>query len=128
MAIPRTLQTLEVEKFKESTVDPDKPCVRVCTEGTQSVSGLTIAGRIIFVTLSSIAWVALPVAPLVNRNAISIQNVSGIQMKVNFVSNLGYVGIIIEDGAERFYNITDDIIIFGRATSGSPIIAVEEVS
>ena len=98
------------------------------TEGKTVTAGLTTKGLITIVPITSIGWTPLPATALNNRNAISIQNVSGTEIKVNFVNNVGYVGIVIPDDGERFYNITDDIVIYARAASGSPSITVEEIS
>lgn len=96
--------------------------------GSVSTSGLSIAGKITIVTLSSAVWTALPIAPLINRNHISIQNLSGVEMKINYTDSVGYIGIVVADGSERHVDITDDVIIFGRVVSGSPSVTVEEVS
>jgi len=49
--------------------------------GSFSPSGLTIGGKITEVVLNSTAWVALPLTALTSRNALNIQNNSGIEIK-----------------------------------------------
>jgi hypothetical protein len=99
--------------------------------GEFSPTGLKNGGRVTEVTLSDSAWTSLPPSgALINRNAINIQNYSGSQIKINYVSNVGYVGTIINDNSERNYDITEDIQLYARAEigSGSPIIIIEEIS
>jgi hypothetical protein len=92
-------------------------------------SGLKTAGLITEVTVTSAAWVELPTTPLANRNAISIQNPSGTNIKINYDNSIvTYTGIIIASGSERFYDITDQIPIYAKAESGSVTIVVEELS
>lgn len=96
-----------------------------------TTSGLTIAGKITIVPIDDTNWTALPAAPLANRNAICIQNQSATEMKVQFDAlTVGYVGMIIPANSERFYDITDSIILYGKCSTGAgPInVAVEEIS
>ena len=97
--------------------------------GEFTPTGLTTAGLLTPVILSDAAWTALPPSALTDRNAISIQNVSGVEIKVNYDNTeVGYVGVAVESGAERFYNITDSIPIYAKAASGTPTIMIEEIS
>lgn len=97
--------------------------------GAISVSGLKVAGKITEVALNAATWTALPATSLVNRNALTVQNLSGTDIKINFDSGVvGFVGILIANGSERFYDITDDIIIYAKAASGTPTVVVEELS
>jgi hypothetical protein len=128
----RQITDLERAKF----VDPDETgdvAVRVFADnfsGTFTPSGLNVSGRVTEVTLSDSAWTALPTTALTNRNAISIQNWSGTQIKVNYNNGVsGYVGMVITgSGGERSYDITDDIVIYAKAQSGTPTITVEELA
>jgi hypothetical protein len=63
-----------------------------------------------------------------NRNAINIQNYSGSQIKINYVSNVGYIGTLINDNSERNYDITEHIQLYARAEVGAPVIILEEIS
>ena len=64
-----------------------------------------------------------------DRNALNIQNNSGIEIKINYVNTIAtYTGIAIADGSERYYDITESIIIYAKAQSGTPKIVVEEIA
>lgn len=97
--------------------------------GVINVSGLTIAGRITEVTINDATWTALPATPLTNRNAMSIQNRSGVEIKLNYDNTVAtYFGVVITNNGERMYDITDDIIIYAKSSSGTVNIVVEEIS
>jgi hypothetical protein len=95
-----------------------------------SPSGLRNQGLHSIVSVNDATWVPLPAAPLSDRNAIAIQNNTGFEMKINYVDNVGYVGMSIPPSGERTYDIKDSIIIYGRMTSGAGAqsIDVEELS
>lgn len=97
-------------------------------EGEFSASGLQNAGRHSLVTINDSGWTALPATPLSDRNAIAIQNNSNVDIKVNFTTSVGFVGMTIKPGAERTYDIKDTILIYGRSFSGNVDIDVEELS
>ena len=97
-------------------------------EGEFSASGLQNAGRHTEITLNDTGWTELPTTPLTDRNAIAIQNNSNVDIKVNFTTSVGYVGMTIKPGAERTYDIKDTILVYGRALSGTPVIDIEELS
>jgi hypothetical protein len=119
----------QLERLKFGTNDAGDVFVRTSGEGTFSQQGLSTGGRVTEVTLNSSTWTALPATPLANRNAISIQNRTGIEIKVNYSSGVsGYVGMVIPSGGERFYDITDAIIIYAKSTTGTPTINVEELA
>ena len=97
--------------------------------GTFTPSGLRTGGLVTEVTLNSTTWTALPATALANRNAISLQNLSGLEVKVNYSSGVsGYVGMVLANGSERFYDITDDIVLYAKSSSGTPTINVEEIA
>lgn len=97
--------------------------------GEFTPTGLKIGGLLTKVTLNSATWTALPPVALANRNAISIQNTSAIQIVLDYVNtNAAYEGVIVNSGAERFYSITDNIIIYAKAQSGTPTIMIEELA
>ena len=99
------------------------------SSGTFIQSGLTVGGLLTKVTLNAVTWTALPPNPLANRNALSIQNTSAIQIVLDYVdTNPIYEGVIVNSGAERFYTITDKIIIYAKAQSGTPTIMIEELA
>ena len=131
--LPVSRDQLENEKF---TLDSEnKVAIRTKTTGTLTgeltPSGLTIGGRFTEVTLNATGWTALQAisGPLPDRNAIAIQNESGVDVKVQFDSGLaGYKGITIRNNSERQYDITDSIIIYGRSSSGTVTVNVEEIA
>lgn len=101
----------------------------ISVSGTFTPSGLNIAGKITQVTLNSVNWTALPATPLVSRNALSIQNQSVIELKLHYDSaTVGYVGVTVPVNGERFYEITDNIIMYAKSASGTPTILIEELS
>jgi len=97
--------------------------------GTITQSGLSKGGRLTKVTLNSVTWTALPVVPLEGRNGLSIQNISAAQIVLDYVTtNAVYEGVIMNTSAERFYSITDAIVIYAKAQAGTPTIMVEELA
>lgn len=112
------------------TPDPLSPLGgTIAVSGTFTPTGLTVGGLMTIVTLDSTSWTALPATPLANRNAISIQNQSSIEIKYNYDNTtVGYVGAKIAADGERFLEITDSIIVYAKAASGTPSILVEELS
>lgn len=131
MAIPRNINTLEVEKFKECPDEPGKPAVRTTMCGTAAFtpSGLRNGGKITIVSVSDSAWTALPASALANRNALSIQNRSDVEIKIQYDNTtVGYVGVAIPPKGERYYDITDAIVIYARSSSGTVDVTAEEIS
>lgn len=101
----------------------------VNVSGSFAFSGLNIAGRITQVSLNASTWTALPATALANRNAMSIQNISGTEIKIQYDNAVvGYVGVTIKSGDERFYDITENVIIYAKSASGTPVVQVEELS
>lgn len=117
----------ELEKFDVNELG--ETVVRTTATGSFTFSGLKNGGKVSEVTLNSTTWTALPASALTDRNALAIQNHSGIEIKLNYDdTEPGYVGIIMTDGSERQYDITDAIVIYAKATSGNPVVNVEELS
>jgi len=121
-------------EFDKFTLDDDGfTAVRTTTTGTLTgeikPTGLNTGGRVTEVTIDSTAWYPLPATALLNRNAIAIQNLSGKEVKVNFDPGVaGYIGMVISDGSERTYDITDAIIIYAKSSSGSAVLNIEEIA
>ena len=97
--------------------------------GSFRPAGLTIKGVIKETAISDSAWSPLPTTAEVDRNALSIQNQSalgsGLQIKLRYDDpGAGYVGVEIDPKGERFYQITDTIIIYAKAVSGSGSITI----
>lgn len=97
--------------------------------GDFTASGLRNGGRLTKVTLNAATWTALPPVALEGRNALSIQNTSATQIVIDYLdTNPAYEGVILNSSAERFYSITDQIIIYAKAQAGTPVIMIEEIS
>ena len=128
MTLPTQLTTREYEKFEEVAGDV---AVRVKPLGNFNVqlSGLNIGGRITSVSLNNTTWTALPSTPLSNRNAMSIQNTSAEEIKINYDNSVvGYVGVKISPDSERFYDVTENVIIYAKSSASSITIQVEELA
>lgn len=130
MALSSNINNREFDKFEESS--PGVTAVRVTGtnfSGTFRISGLNVGGLVTEVTLNDTTWTALPSSALANRNAISIQNSSAINIKINYSSGVsGYVGMTVGAGTERAYDITDNIVVYAKSESGTPTISVEELA
>lgn len=98
------------------------------SQGEITPQGLRGGGRITEVTLNSNTWTPLPPIPLTSRNALAVQNQSAVDIKTNFGNPSGFVGMLLQPGTERAYDITDQIILFAKCQSGTAIIAVEELA
>lgn len=99
--------------------------------GTFSPSGLKNGGKVTEVDIDDTTWTAIPGTALTLRNALSIQNRTGVECKINYDNAVvGYVGIVIPDAGERFYDITDDIVVYAKAAPGSGTVTlfIEELS
>lgn len=98
--------------------------------GTFTPSGLHNAGRISSVAIDDTSWTPLPATPLAGRNAISIQNRTGVQIALQYdPSTPGYFGVLMPDQFERQYDVTDAIVIYAKASPGnSGNVTVEELS
>lgn len=120
---------LEVLRKAAEVETPTVYRLRTTGSGVFTPAGLHVGGLITEVALNSVTWTALPAGALLDRNAIALQNRSGIEVKINYsASVVGYVGIVIADGNERQYDITDDIILYGKSETGTPTIIVEEIA
>lgn len=101
-------------------------------QGELSPKGLNRGGRVTEVVLNSTTWTPLPLNALSQRNALCVQNQSNIEIKTNYdlagPLPSGYVGMIVAAGGERFYDITDQIILYAKSQAGTPTVAVEEIS
>ncbi len=123
----KTTKDMERAKFKDD--ENGDVAVNILGSGTFRPSGLNNGGKITVVTINNTTWTALPVTALADRNALSIQNDSTQNIKINYDNGVsGYVGITIFPNGERFYDITDDIIIYAKSETSSCEINVEELS
>lgn len=118
-----------IRKSAEEITPGDKSEYRIRTtaSGEFRITGLTESGLDTEVILNDSGWVAIPSTPKEGRNSIRIQNQSDVEIKTNFSNSVGYVGVIIPAGASDFLDITDDIIIYGRSSSGNATVLVREI-
>lgn len=95
-------------------------------------SGLRNAGRHSFVTVNSTSWTPLPAVPLIDRNGVSIQNESGIAVRIRYVEGIGdlsWKGSRIPGNfGDRFYDVKDTIVLYAMSESGTPELIIEEIS
>jgi len=99
------------------------------SRGVVTPSGLRNGGLITEVPLSAVTWTALPPVSLAGRNAVCIQNISAVEIRLQYDNTVvGYVGVSIASGSERFYDITDTIPLYAKASAGTPVIVIEEIS
>lgn len=127
-----SLSDRQMRSFRDDGVDGDgNPKTKVAVSGNFSAqfSGLSVAGKVTEVTIDNTTWTALPATALLNRNAIAVQNRTGQEIKINYDPlTVGYVGIVIDDKSERFYDITDEIIIYAKSKTSSCVVFVEELA
>jgi len=117
------LNTLEKGKF---ALDSEG---EVVIRTFAKASGLNTGGKITEVTINDSSWTALPTTALSGRNALSIQNLSGGEIKINYDNTVGtYTGIVIQNGAERYYDVGETIIIYAKSLSGNRTINIEELA
>ena len=93
--------------------------------GSFSPSGLTIAGEFTQVSINDTGWTLVPATALTDRNQINIQNFTGFEVKIRFDNTGGYLGMRIPDSSERFYQITESILIYARAESGAGTVTLD---
>lgn len=100
--------------------------------GSFTPSGLTIQGLITQVTLIDTDWVPLPATALTARNHIRVDNFNGtndmlIQYADKALPGISY-GKTIPQGSWDGWDITDSIVLYGRAVTGSFSVIVEEIA
>jgi hypothetical protein len=125
MALSKDRHTREYESYVLN--DSGETAIRTKGEGVFKPSGLNVEGKLTQVTLNTSTWVALPTTALANRNAISILNTSTDDILIQY-DNAAAFGLTIGPDEERQYDITDAIIIYGKATVGTPTILIEELA
>ena len=133
MAIEVNLPITDAEREKFTRTDGNEVAVRTkidgALEGSFSVTGLSKEGKITEVTIASSGWTPLPLNSLTDRNAMSIQNYSDEEIKLNYDPNESdYVGITMLPKTERYYDITDGITIYAKSKSATAVITVEELA
>ena len=88
--------------------------------------GLNIGGKITVFTIDDTTWWPLPATALTQRNALSVQNTSGSTIKINYDNTtVGWVGVTINSGSERFYSISENVILYAKAAPASGTITIQ---
>lgn len=125
---PKDVTTTQVPASDKTALDV------ALTSGTVSTTpgggGVSSGVTTEVTTVNDAGWVAIPATAAAGRAGFSIQNQSGFQIKINFGTPAGYVGVIIENGGERFYDANDTAVLFARSIAGSGTISgviVEEL-
>lgn len=109
--------------------NPGKVCLDENTIIDVRPSGLDVGGRITEVEINASTWTALPANPLTGRQALAIQNLSGVEVKINYDDEAaGYVGMAIPDDGERQYDVGSGVVIYAKSSSGTVTINVEELA
>ena len=91
--------------------------------------GLTTGGKVTEVSINPTTWTALPSTALEDRNAVGVQNRTGQEIKVNYDPGVsGYVGMVVSNGSERTYDITDGIILYAKSIDTIVTVNVEEIA
>lgn len=128
MTLPANINDRESQKFEE--LDGGLVAVRTSVTGTITPTGLKNGGRITEMTIDDSQWWPLPASALSGRNGLALQNQStSSDLKINYDnSTAGYIGVKIPPLGERFWDITDAVIVYARTQSGSITVAVEEIS
>lgn len=109
---------------------PVKP-VKSNLKGEFSQSGLKTGGLMTKTELTDSEWRPLPATPLPGRNAIRIQNQSGVLMYMNYDDSApAGEGIEVAADDSEMKDITDTVLIYGRLVSGggTKSVMVEEIA
>lgn len=93
-----------------------------------NISTVKLGGVISEIVLNSTTWTPLPASALTKRKAICIQNRSGKEIKINYTQPVGYTGIVIPDGGERFYDAGPEIIFYAKSSAAAATINIEEIA
>lgn len=89
--------------------------------------GIVTQGLVTVVSINDTGWTALPAVSVADRKALCVYNTSGVEIKLNYATPGGYVGVPLVSGNQRFYSDTN-IIVYARSSSGSVNVTVEEMS
>ena len=82
-------------------------------------------GRVSELVVNDSTWVEIP--RLSGRRALSIQNPSDVSVKINYVDDVGYIGMEIQGGEERSYDKRETIVMYARSQSGNVTLNIEEI-
>lgn len=134
MALPKDRGLPDLEKDKFDLNDAGEVIVRTSASGVIQPIGLQTAGRNYTMNVSTSA-VALPsLGPLTDRNALAIHNLDdtntlyvGFDNTVTADSTPGSQtsGWPVYPGATLQFDLTDDVVIYGIASTTIKIIIME---
>jgi hypothetical protein len=97
--------------------------------GVFTPSGLNIGGKVTVQAINNLTWTQLPAVALPNRNAMSVINRSGQDAVLNYDPlTVGFVGVPLDNGGERNYDITDAIPIYGKSQLSACNLIIEELA
>jgi hypothetical protein len=122
MALDPNINCLEKQKFAED--DAGNTCVRTCGE-TSITGSRAVSEQYKSVSVDDTGWTDLT-ALFSNVLVLSVQNNSGVQVKLNSASPAGYEGMPLSSGRERNYNDLDTgFVLQAKAQSGTISLDVE---
>lgn len=116
------INTAEKEKF---ALDANgNTCVRTC--GELSITGSrALSQRYSSVSIDDSSWTSIT-APFTDILVLSVQNNSGVEIKLNAEQPVGYVGMPLKANRERNYNDLDTgFVLYAKSSSGTVDIDVE---
>lgn len=90
-------------------------------------SGQSVGGWVTELSINPSTWTALPAHA--GRNGLGIQNRSGQEIKINYDNSVvGYVGIVVPNNGERYYDLSAAVPVYVKSASSSCTINVEELA
>ena len=134
MPIPENIRDREYAKFVECDGNTAVRIAGCNLSGTFTPRGLSVDHKNTMMEVSTIAT-PLPSVPLVERNSLSIRNLSATE-----ILYIGKSDVVADEnigttagwqiGPNETYNvdITDSIIIYGRVASGTIKVQVKELA
>jgi hypothetical protein len=127
MTLASHISDREFDKFEELNGETVVRVIQKLANGARVV-GQSTGGRITEVTLNDTTWTPLPATALDPRNAVGIQNTSAINVKTNWDNTVvGFVGMLVRPNNERYYEIAETIVVYGKCETGSITVNVEEL-
>lgn len=134
MAQNKSIKDREHSKFIDSPTRAEESAVEVVIGNPDDISsgGSSIphvAGVITEMSINASTWTKIPVNSLENRRSVAVQNFTGDEIKLNYSDSIsGYVGVVVKDKNERFYDMSPPIELYAKSISGTVTIIVEELA
>ena len=122
------VNSLNRECFFRDGDNEDKVTRRVSAKGEFRPTGLITEGKITHINIDRTTWKLLPATPLENRNTLKIVNRSASEtIYLEFDNTVATGdGDPIGPGVAVFYDITDDIPVYGSTGSGTVKLTIVE--